>query len=67
MINNIGRNDRIFRILLGLTLLILGIFYKSWLFVLFGAFSIFEGITSWCAFYQLLGINTCPVSKRDNQ
>lgn len=65
MINNIGNKDRKLRIVLGIALLFLGFFYQSGFFILFGAFSIFEGVTSWCALYQILGINTCPVPKRN--
>lgn len=65
MINNIGNKDRILRIILGVALLFLGILYQSGISILFGAFSIFEGVTSWCALYQILGINTCPVPKRN--
>jgi hypothetical protein len=64
MKKNIGQIDRIARIIIGFVAISLGIFQSSGFLILIGAFSIFEALVGWCAFYQLIGVNTCPVKKR---
>lgn len=58
---NIGKNDRIVRLVLGVGLLLFAVF-TTWSPVLLIAagFCIFEAMFSWCGFYAILGKNTCP-------
>lgn len=58
---NIGTNDRLLRILIGVALLVLAI-TTSWspFLIFFSGFAVFEGIFSWCGLYATLGKNTCP-------
>ncbi|MFO0703771.1 MAG: DUF2892 domain-containing protein [Patescibacteria group bacterium] len=62
---NIGRNDRIIRFLIGLILLGIALYFRGtflfFIFLIFSFFSFFESLFSWCAFYQLIGKNTCPI------
>ena len=65
MKKNIGTIDRIVRLCIGLVCLV-GIFFVAtlWLkvvLVLLGIFSIYEAMAGWCAFYMLIGRNTCPI------
>lgn len=65
MKKNIGTTDRIVRVLIGIALLV-GIFFVYSLIVkiilfIFGAFCIYEALSGWCAFYALIGKNTCPI------
>lgn len=65
MKKNIGTFDRVARLLLGIALLI-GIFFVSNIFTqiilgMFGIFCVYEALASWCAFYALIGKNTCPL------
>jgi uncharacterized membrane protein HdeD (DUF308 family) len=62
---NIGLIDRIVRITIGVALIIYSYFQMSLLALFFGIFSIYEGLNSWCILYQLIGINTCPINKKD--
>jgi len=58
---NIGTKDRIARLIIGIILISLAILGKSTLLALAGIFSIYEAVSSWCIFYQILGRNTCQV------
>ena len=58
---NIGTNDRIARLIIGVVLISLAVIYKSTFMALGGLFSIYEAVSSWCVFYQILGRNTCPI------
>ena len=58
---NIGTNDRIVRLIIGVVLISLALIYKSAFMALGGLFSIYEAVSSWCVFYQILGKNTCPI------
>jgi len=59
---NVGGADRIFRIVLGLVLLVLAFFVISgfWAIVagLFGAIFLVTGIISWCPLYLPFKFNT---------
>ena len=65
MKKNIGTSDRIVRLILAIALFI-GIFFAGNLVVqiILGALSLFtayEALVGWCAFYALIGKNTCPL------
>lgn len=64
MKKNIGQLDRVARIIIGALAIGFGIFQSSGFLILIGAFSIFEALVGWCAFYQIIGVNTCPVKQR---
>jgi hypothetical protein len=56
---NIGTADRLIRIALGLVLVGLGIYFKSW-WGLVGILPIATAIVGWCWLYTLLGCSTLP-------
>ncbi|MDP1688559.1 MAG: DUF2892 domain-containing protein [bacterium] len=58
--NNIGKSDRLLRLVLGIGLLIWAI-TTTWspIALFFSGFCFFEAIFSWCGFYAALGKNTC--------
>ena len=58
---NIGTNDRLFRIFIGVALLAFAI-TTSWspLLIFFSGFAVFEGVFSWCGLYATIGKSTCP-------
>ena len=58
---NIGTKDRIVRLVIGVVLISLALINRSTFMALAGLFSIYEALSSWCVFYQLLGRNTCPI------
>lgn len=61
MKRNVGKTDRIIRIILGLLIIAAGIIFKSWL-GLFGIIPIVTGLTSACGLYMPFGIST----RKDN-
>ena len=66
MTTNVGKLDRILRIVLGLAL-IAGFFLNregaySWLYLI-GIVPLATGLMSTCPLYSILGISTCPMKK----
>jgi hypothetical protein len=62
MQKNVGGIDRVIRIVAGLAIIGLGIYFKNWLGIL-GLVLFFTGLISWCGLYKLFGINTCKIKK----
>ncbi|MGA0211857.1 MAG: YgaP family membrane protein [Flavobacteriaceae bacterium] len=58
---NIGKKDRLLRLVMGVGLLLWAITtsWNPWL-LFFSGFAFFEAIFSWCGFYAAIGKNTCP-------
>ena len=54
---NVGTGDRIFRLVAGVVIIALGIYFRSWWGAL-GAIPLLTGITRWCPLYLPLKINT---------
>ena len=54
---NVGKTDRIFRIVAGLAILATGLYYQSWWGAV-GLIPILTGAFRYCPPYQLLGIST---------
>ena len=54
---NVGSADKIFRIILGLVILALGLAFKSW-WGLIGLIPILTVIMSWCPLYAIFGMTT---------
>jgi len=59
--HNIGFKDRILRAVLGLLLLIVGVYFWNPVVLFFAGFCFFEAIFSWCGLYAALGKNSCPL------
>ena len=59
---NIGPNDRLLRLLLGLALLAVGLWLWKALLMAAAGFVLYEAATGWCALYAAMGKNTCPIS-----
>lgn len=66
MKKNIGTTDRLVRLILACLLLGLAIFYQSWILAAAGLFTLYEAFAGWCVFYQLIGKNSCPVTKNSD-
>jgi len=60
---NIGKYDRLIRVVIGVALFIIAITttWSPWL-LFFSGFAFFEAIFSWCGFYAALGKSTCPIN-----
>ena len=60
MKKNIGKPDRILRLIVGLLLLVWAYVQMSWILLILGLFTLFEASMSWCILYQILGKSSCP-------
>lgn len=58
MEKNVGKLDRIVRVLVGLSIVWAGIYFKS-LFGLIGIIPIITAVIGWCPLYIPFGINSC--------
>ena len=63
MKSNIGKVDRLIRLALAVLLFIYAYWQSSWVAFGFSLFTFYESWAGWCAFYQLIGRNSCPLSK----
>lgn len=61
MERNIGKTDRLIRIILSIALIIIGLIYNIWISVI-GVIILFTAIIRFCSIYDLFGIST---SERD--
>lgn len=55
---NVGKIDKIIRILLGLAIIGAGVFFNHWLGAI-GIVPIATALIGWCPPYAIFGINTC--------
>ena len=60
---NIGKKDRMIRVVIGVALLLIAIntSWSPWL-LFFSGFAFFEAIFSWCGLFAALGKSTCPIN-----
>ena len=62
MKKNVGTADRIVRLILGVVIIGLGLYFKSWWGVI-GIIPLATGLIGYCGLYRLFGINTCKIRK----
>lgn len=67
MKRNIGKNDRILRLILSSIFFGLAFWLKSWLLAIIGLFTLYEALASWCVLYQFMGKNTCEIKDKRDQ
>lgn len=60
---NVGGFDRSFRVVLGLIVIGLGVYFRSWWGAL-GAIPFLTGTLRWCPVYLPFGMSTCSDSSR---
>lgn len=58
MKNNVGGADRMLRVIAGVIIIGMGIYYGSW-WGLVGLVPLLTGITRFCPLYSMIGINSC--------
>ena len=63
MKSNIGKIDRLARLAIAIFLLVYAYLQGSWIAFGFSIFTFYESWAGGCAFYQLIGRNSCPLSK----
>ncbi|MDD5406457.1 MAG: DUF2892 domain-containing protein [Sulfurovaceae bacterium] len=64
MMCNIGKTDRIIRLVLGAVIIGLGVMYNSWWGAI-GLIPIITALIGWCGLYAIFGINTGCKTKID--
>lgn len=69
MKKNIGKTDKIVRLLMGIVFIALAVFWPSTIIrIILGVTAflmIFTSLTGYCHLYTLLGMNTCKFKKDD--
>jgi predicted RND superfamily exporter protein len=60
MTRNEGNTDRIIRLALGIAVIALGFYFRSW-FGLIGLIPLVTAGIGWCPLYSIFGLSTCPV------
>jgi hypothetical protein len=55
---NVGKTDKIVRLVVGAAIVITGVVFKSW-WGLVGLIPITTALVSWCPLYVPFGIGTC--------
>jgi hypothetical protein len=55
---NVGRADRIVRVIVGLAIIVAGFYFKSW-WGLVGIVPMASAAVGWCPAYVPFGISTC--------
>jgi hypothetical protein len=64
---NEGWLDRVIRLVLGVVLIIIGLYLSGALkivLIILGIIGIITGLTGFCGLYALFGINTCGLPKK---
>ena len=59
---NVGKTEKIVRVIIGLILLLVGYFYNLW-FSLIGIVLLMTAVVGFCPLTHLLGINTCKTEE----
>lgn len=62
MKTNVGNADRTLRLVAGVVIIALGIYFQSWWGAI-GLIPLFTGTTRWCPAYLPFGISTCKTPK----
>jgi len=63
---NIGSSDRIIRFILGIIIIALGLYYKSWWGVI-GIIPLFTAAVRWCPAYAPFGISTIKAKPKTQE
>jgi hypothetical protein len=60
---NVGKTDRVFRIILGLIIILAGFYYQNWWGAV-GIVPILSGLIRWCPAYIPFGFSTCETDRK---
>ena len=55
---NVGSTERLLRIIVGVVIIGLGLYFQSWWGVV-GLIPLLTGLFRFCPLYKMLGMNTC--------
>jgi hypothetical protein len=60
---NVGKTDRIIRLVAGVVIIIIGLYFQSWWGII-GIIPLLTAALGWCPLYIPLGISTCSDKKK---
>jgi hypothetical protein len=60
---NVGKTDKMFRIILGVIIILAGVYFQSWWGAV-GVVPIVTGFIRWCPAYIPFGFSTCESDKK---
>ncbi len=60
---NVGTTDRLLRIVLGLVIILAGLYFQSW-WGLIGLIPLVTGALRLCPLYSVLGLSTCKTEEQ---
>ena len=55
---NVGSTERVLRVIAGIIIIGVGVYYQSWWGVI-GVVPLLTGLFRFCPLYSILGVNTC--------
>ena len=61
MEKNVGVIDKGLRIVVGLVILAIGLYFQNWWGAI-GLIPLVTGLVNWCPLYRILGLNTCKTA-----
>ncbi len=59
---NVGKNDKLFRVVLGVVIIAAGAYFKSWWGAV-GIIPLATAVMGFCPFYPFLKVSTCQTDK----
>lgn len=62
---NIGIQDRLIRLAIGIIFLAIAWWQWSWIFLICALFTFYEALVGWCALFQILGKNSCETQRKN--
>ncbi|ALR90673.1 MULTISPECIES: YgaP family membrane protein [Clostridium] len=60
---NVGRTEQIIRIAIGVSIIIIGLYFRNWWGII-GLIPIITGLIRYCPISDILGISTCDAKKK---
>ncbi|HBJ1647137.1 DUF2892 domain-containing protein [Clostridium botulinum] len=60
---NVGRTEQIIRIVIGISIVLIGLYFRNWWGII-GLVPIITGLIRYCPINDILGISTCDVKKK---
>ena len=66
MKHNVGGADKIFRIVLGLVIILVGFYFKSWWGAI-GLVLLLTGVIGWCPLYLPCKFSSCKVEAKSEE
>ncbi|MBZ9692402.1 DUF2892 domain-containing protein [Clostridium botulinum] len=60
---NIGRTEQIIRIVIGISIVLIGLYFRNWWGII-GLVPIITGSIRYCPISNILGISTCDIKEK---